>query len=109
MANGVNKANIVRYFNSEWMKEPLIVLRGNKLDSIYENFLSQLSDELIDMASEEDISTKFNKTLEIQKLEQQIEKLTKKMLAEKQFNRQVAIRAQIKDIELQLQELKDGK
>ena len=109
MANGVNKANIVRYFNSEWMKEPLIVLRGNKLDSIYENFLSQLSDELIDMASEEDISTKVNKTLEIQKLEQQIEKLTKKMLAEKQFNRQVAIRAQIKDIELQLQELKDGK
>ena len=71
--------------------------------------MSQLSDELIDMASEEDISTKVNKTLEIQKLEQQIEKLTKKMLAEKQFNRQVAIRAQIKDLELQLQELKDGK
>lgn len=44
-ANGTNKASIVRYFNSEWEKEPCIALRGNKLDSIYENFLSQLSDK----------------------------------------------------------------
>ena len=97
-ANGTNKASIVRYFNSEWAKEPRIVLQGNKLDSIYENFLSQLSDNLIDTASEQDIKEKVNKTVEIQKLENQIEKLTKKMLAEKQFNRQCDIHAQIKDL-----------
>lgn len=106
--NGNNKANIVRYFNSEWQREPSIVLQGNKLDSIYENFLSQLSDNLIDTASEQDIKEKVNKTVEIQKLENQIEKLTKKMLAEKQFNRQCDIRAQIKDLEAQLQEMKNG-
>ena len=105
-ANGTNKASIVRYFNSEWEKEPCIALRGNKLDSIYENFLSQLSDNLIDTASEQDIKDKVSKTVEIQKLEKQIEKLTKKMVAEKQFNRQCDIRAQIKDLEAQLQSLK---
>lgn len=105
-AGGANKASIVRYFNSEWAKEPSIVLQGNKLDSIYENFLSQLSDNLIDTASEQDIKEKVNKTVKIQKLENQIEKLTKKMLAEKQFNRQIAIRAEIKDLQKQLDTLK---
>lgn len=103
---GVNKASIVRYFNSKWLREPSIVLQGNKLDTIYENFLSQLSDNLIDTASEQGIKDKVNKTLEVQKLENQIEKLTKKMLAEKQFNRQCEIRAQIKELEAQLLLLK---
>lgn len=101
-----NKTNIVRYFNSKWQREPNISLQGNTLDNIYENLLSRLSDNLIDTASEHDIKTKVNRTVELQKLDKQIEKLTKKMLAEKQFNRQCAIRAQIKKIETQIESLK---
>lgn len=104
--NGTSKANIVKYYHSDWEKEPNITLQGNKLDSIYENFLSQLSDGLIDLSSEEDLKTKVNQTVEIQKIENQIEKLTKKMTNEKQFNRQVAIRAEIKDLQKQLDTLK---
>ena len=81
-------------------------MRGNKLDSIYENFLSQLSDNLIDTASEQYIKDKVSKTVEIQKIENQIEKLTKKMVTEKQFNRQCEIRAQIKNLQKQLDTLK---
>ena len=104
--NSTNKANIIRYYHNDWAKEPNITLQGNKLDSIYENFLSQLSDGLIDTSSEEDLKTKVNQTVEIQKLENQIEKLTKKMTNEKQFNRQIAIRAEIKDLQKQLDTLK---
>lgn len=104
--NSTNKANIIRYYHSGWKKEPNITLQGNKLDSIYENFLSQLSDGLIDTSSEEDLKTKVNQTVEIQKLENQIEKLTKKMTTEKQFNRQVAINAEIKKLQKQLDTLK---
>ena len=104
--NGNNKTNIVRYFNSEWEKEPHITLIGNKLDSIYENFLSQLSNNLNDTASEQEIKEQVDKTVEIQKIETKIEKLTKKMVAEKQFNRQCEIRAQIQEFEAQLQLLK---
>jgi len=107
-SNGASKANIVRYFNSEWQHEPDITLQGNKLDSIYENFLGQLSDNLIDTASEQDIKAKVDRTIEIQKLEKQIEKLTAKMRAEKQFNRQCVIRAQIKELDTQLLLLKRG-
>lgn len=106
--NSTNKANIVRYFNSEWSKEPILVLQGNKLESIYENFLSQLSDGKIDVVSEKDIKEKVKQTIETDKIEKQIEKLTAKMNAEKQFNRQIAIRAQIKNLEAQLQEMKNG-
>lgn len=61
---------------------------------------------MIDTSSEEDLKTKVNQTVEIQKLENQIEKLTKKMTNEKQFNRQIAIRAEIKDLQKQLDTLK---
>lgn len=105
-ANGANKTNIIRYFNSDWQREPQIFLQGNSLNSIYENFLSQLSNNLINPASEQDIKTKVNKTVEIQNLEKQIEKLTRKMLAEKQFNRQCEIRSQIKEIETHVKSLK---
>ena len=105
-ANSTNKANIIHYFNSKWSKEPILALQGNKLESIYENFLSQLSDGMIDAADEQDIKDKVNQTIEIEKLQKQIEKLAKKMNAEKQFNRQIAIRAEIKDLEQHLYILK---
>ena len=104
-ANSTNKANIIRYFNSEWSKEPILVLQGNKLESIYENFLSQLSDGLIDTSSEEDLKTKVNQTVEINKLEQQIAKLILKRNNEKQFNRQCELNKEIKLLRAKLKEL----
>ena len=103
--NSTNKANIIRYYHSGWEKEPNITLQGNKLDSIYENFLSQLSDGLIDTSSEEDLKTKVNQTVEINKLEQQIAKLILKRNNEKQFNRQCELNKEIKLLQAKLKEL----
>lgn len=107
-ANSTNKANIIRYFNSEWSKEPILALQGNKLESIYENFLSQLSDGMIDVVSEKDIKEKVKQTIETEKIEKQIEKLTAKMNAEKQFNRQIEIKSQIKQLQQQIKDLNNG-
>lgn len=107
-ANNTSKANIVRYFNSEWSKEPILALQGNKLESIYENFLSQLSDGKIDVVSEKDIKEKVKQTIETEKIEKQIEKLTAKMNAEKQFNRQIEIKSQIKQLQQQIKDLNNG-
>lgn len=103
--NSTNKANIIRYYHSGWEKESNITLQGNKLDSIYENFLSQLSDGLIDTSSEEDLKTKVNQTIEINKLEQQIAKLILKRNNEKQFNRQCELNKEIKLLQAKLKEL----
>ncbi|OLA64957.1 MAG: hypothetical protein BHW56_08520 [Acetobacter sp. 46_36] len=107
-ANSTNKANIVRYFNSEWSKEPILALQGNKLESIYENFLSQLSGGKIDIVSEKNIKEKVKQTIETEKIEKQIEKLTAKMDAEKQFNRQIEIKSQIKQLQQQIKDLNNG-
>ena len=106
--NSTNKASIVRYFNSQWEKEPVLTLQGNKLESIYENFLSQLSDGKIDFVSDKDIKEKVKQTIETEKIEKQIEKLTAKMNAEKQFNRQIEIKSQIKQLQQQIKDLNNG-
>ena len=106
--NPDRQASITRYFHSEWDKNPEIELMGNKLDSIYQGFLAQISDNRISTVSETSIKEQVVKASEIEKIEKQIEKLTTKMHAEKQFNRQVALRAQIKELEAHLQETKNG-
>ncbi len=103
-----NKTNIVRYFSGGWQRDTVLVLKGNTLNGIYEAFLSQLSDNLIDTASGRDVKAEVGKAVEIQKLEKQIEKLTKRMAAEKQFNRQCEIFDQIKDSKARLQSLKNN-
>ncbi len=105
--NSNNKAKIIKYFKNEWQNDITLTLRGTKLDSIYENFLSQLSDGLIDTSSEEDLKTKVNQTVEIQKLEKEIEKLTTKLHREKQFNRQIEINKEIKQLTKALLEMRN--
>ena len=82
--------------------------RINKLESIYENFLSQLSGGKIDIVSEKNIKEKVKQTIETEKIEKQIEKLTAKMDAEKQFNRQIEIKSQIKQLQQQIKDLNNG-
>ncbi len=106
--NPEKQATITRYFHSEWDRTPKISLIGNKLDSIYQGFLEQLSDKRISMASETGLKEQVAKATEIEKLEKQIEKLTAKMNAEKQFNRQIAIKQQIKQLQQRIKDLNNG-
>ena len=108
-SNSPNKlANIIRYFHSNWNKNPEITLIGNKIDSIYQGLLEQISDNRISTASGTDIKEQIVKITEIKNLEKQIEKLTSKMLAQKQFNRQVAIRNEIKQLQQKIKDLNNG-
>lgn len=106
--NPEKQATITRYFHSEWDKNPEISLIGNKLDSIYQGLLEQLSDNRISTDSETGIKEQVAKATEIEKLEKQIEKLTAKMCAEKQFNRQIEIKRQIKQLQQKIKDLNNG-
>lgn len=106
--NPDKQASVTRYFHGEWDKQPEIALIGNKLDSIYQGLLEQQSDNRISTASEADIKEQVAKATEIEKLEKQIEKLTTQMYAQKQFNRQIEIKSQIKQLQQQIEGLKNG-
>ena len=104
--NTINKTNIVRYFNSDWTKEPKLEIQGNKLDIIYENLLVQLSNNLINREQEKDIKDKVKTAVEIENIEDEIKKLTAKMNNEPQLNRQVKYNRQIKGLKNKIEELK---
>lgn len=104
-----NKVVVSRYFNTNWLKTTNLEIQGNKIDNIYSNFLNQVSGGLIDLEQGQDVKEQVDKTIEIEKLEQEIAKLTKKMLVEKQFNRQIEINKEIKKLTKTLEGLKNGK
>ena len=101
-----NKVIVSRYFNTDWLKTTNLEIQGNKIDNIYANFLNQVSGGVIDFEDGKDVKVQVDRTIEIAKLEQEIAKLTKKMFAEKQFNRQIEIKKEIKKLNKLLQEMR---
>lgn len=106
--NSNNKAKIIKYFKNEWQNDITLTLRGTKLDSIYENFLSDLSSDLNILPTEATLEERIQRTEEIDALTKKIEKLEIKLHREKQFNRQIEINKEIKNLRKQLVVLKNN-
>ena len=106
--NSNNKAKIIKYFKNEWQNDITLTLRGTKLDSIYENFLSDLSSDLNILPTEATLEERIQRTEEIDALTKKIEKLEIKLHREKQFNRQIEINKEIRQLTKTLEGLKNG-
>ena len=102
------KASIVKYFHNEWKENQELPFVGNKLDTIYENFLSALSEDLNIKSETETLEQRIERTQEIDALQKEIDALTLKMNREKQFNRQCEIHKQITTLEKKMKGLKNG-
>lgn len=92
-------------FETLWTpaNEPIFNLSGSNMDEIYESIVRSAALDYV-IASEAKQSKASLKDYIIQskqnaKIKAQIEKLEKKLANEKQFNRQVEIRAEIKSLE----------
>lgn len=102
-----NKTAIVRYFHGDWVESPILPIKGGKTDAIYAGILESLSDTL-SKTDETDLKSRVVKSAKIDDLQRQIDILTKKMAAEKQFNRQCEINRRIKELQGQLEEQTNG-
>lgn len=105
-SRGNNKATIIKYFKSEWEKDISLPIKGNKLDSVYENFLSELSSDLSNSNPSIPLEEKIQQIEEQDDIAKKIKQLTTKLHREKQFNRQIEINKEIKALNKQLDELK---
>ena len=92
-------------FETLWTpaNEPIFNLSGSNMDEIYESIVCSAASDYV-IASEVKQSKTSLKDYIIQnkqnaKIQAQIEKLEKKLANEKQFNRQVEIRAEIRKLE----------
>lgn len=91
------------FYNTEWFSLDGFSLKfeGLNLDIVYENLVRQIADGRLDVDG--DIGDAVNRDKHLQKLERDIAALEKKVLREKQFNRQVELNSELKRLRAELE------
>lgn len=93
------------FYNTDW--QPLggftLKFEGLNLDAVYENLARQISGGRL--GTDGDIEEAVDRDKKRQKLERDIAALEKKLLREKQFNKQVELNGELKRLKKELEEL----
>jgi hypothetical protein len=94
------------FYNTEWFALAGFTLKfeGLNLDAVYENLARQISGGRLD--AESDIAEAVERDKRRQKLERDIAALEKKILREKQFNKQVELNGELRRLRIELEETK---
>ena len=105
--SGNNAFRVDTYYHTDWLSEkdlPLTV-DGLDMDKVYENFVRQIAGDKLLTAGDETLKASVERDERRQQLEKQIAALQTKMRKEKQFNKQVELNAQIKELRKELEEV----
>lgn len=93
------------FYNTDW--QPLggftLKFEGLNLDAVYENLARQISGGRL--GTDGDIEEAVDRDKKRQRLERDIVALEKKLLREKQFNKQVELNGELKRLKKELEEL----
>ncbi|AEJ18272.1 DUF4391 domain-containing protein [Gracilinema caldarium] len=94
------------FYSTDWFTLEGFTLKfeGLNLDAVYENLARQIAGGRLD--AEDDIAKAVERDKQRQKLERDIAALEKKVLREKQFNRQVELNSELKRLRKELEELR---
>ena len=90
---------VKEYFTTDWMPFEALPLQitGLTLDEVCDNFIRQIHGSLQTKVNA-DLKTELAKSKEQEKLQKRIAQLEKKLLTEKQFKKQMAIRAELLEL-----------
>jgi hypothetical protein len=93
------------FYNTDWQSLDGFTLKfeGLNLDAVYENLARQISGGRL--GTDGDIEDAVDRDKQRQKLERDIAALGKKLLREKQFNKQVELNGELKRLNKELEEL----
>lgn len=85
--------NIQKIFQSDWVSEDedLLKFSGISLDNMYENLLNSISNNQLDKFLGDTLKERVLSSIEYEKIQKQVNNLSKKVKKEKQFNRQVEL------------------
>ena len=92
--------NIHKIFHSDWVSEDedLLHFSGINLDNMYENILNSISNNELDKFLGDILKEKVLSSIEYEKIQKQVSNLSKKVINEKKFNRQVELNAELKEL-----------
>lgn len=99
--------NIHKIFQSDWVseEEDLLKFSGISLDNMYENLLNRISDNELDKFSGDTLKERVLNNIEYEKIQKQVNNLSKKIRNEKQFNRQVELNSELKELKKKISSL----
>ena len=99
--------NIHKIFHSDWVSEDedLLNLSGINLDNKYENLLNSISNNELDKFLGDTLKEKVLSSIEYKKIQKQVNNLSKKVKSEKQFNRQVELNSELKELKKKISSL----
>jgi hypothetical protein len=98
------------YYHTEWLPQDSrpLKLDGLNMDTLYESLIRQVAGDRLALDGTPDtydIKAAITRDEQRQRLQREIDALTKKVQSEKQFNRQVALNAELKRYLIELEKL----
>jgi len=98
------KFKVEQYYTTDWMPydDLTLSLDGLTMDRLYESFLLQVAGDRLQREAGDDIQEAVEKDIQREKLERRIQKLENKIRNERQFNRQVDLMAELREVKAQL-------
>lgn len=109
-ASGTAAFKVNKYYHTEWLEEDdlPVKLEGLDIDIVYENFVRQIAgDKLQVTEAEESLKDSVARDDEIQALKKQIDALHARIRKEKQLNRQMLIKKELKGVQARLEVLEN--
>ncbi len=102
--NREDKYKVNRYYKTEWMplEKLSLKLEGINLDQIYESFILQIAGSELEKYEEEDLKAAIDRSEATQRLKKAIARLEKQIIREKQYNRQVRLRGELRRLQEEL-------
>lgn len=96
-----NKFKVLKIFRTEWKKfeEFNFELNGLDLDAVFNNFIIQIADGKVEIDETKDIKQAVESYIDKEKLEHKIEQLKNKIRKEPQFNKQLELKKELKELE----------
>ncbi len=105
--SGKGAFRVEQYYHTEWLNEDELPLRieGLDLDAVYENYVRQIAGDTLAAPAKESLRESVERDKRRRELEKQIAVLQEKVRREKQFNKQVELNGQLKELIRELEEI----
>lgn len=102
-----NGVKVGTYYHTDWLEEAEIPLKieGFNMDKVYENFVRQIAGEVLRSEKPETLKESVDRDKERMALQKKIDALRQKINREKQFNKQVELNTQLKELIKELEKI----
>ncbi len=104
-ASGKRAFKVATYYHTQWIPEKDLKLevKGLTTDAVYENFVRQIAGDALLSENPKPLNEDVDRDLQKQKLQKRIAALETRMYKEKQFNKQVKMNEQLRQLKKKLE------